>query len=140
MKDLKNIYEDCGSFEIITKLRKSWKLQKSIEYFLDNSVTLVNGKNACTYKPKFTDKGVCYFTDYTFVAEERKDGSILSKQTNYSDMWISFVAAHLDPEERDEYLKGLNKFVDRMAEAMKEELLLTNQLKKDLRDERNLTD
>ena len=138
MIDIKQVYKKSGSTELINKLREAGKLEEVVRRFTrtTKSVNFVidGDENACHYKPQDADEGFCYFTDYTFVVDDYKYGSnSFFRQTDHSDMWVSFMTSHLQGEAKADYLRGLNKFVDNVAVTMKNEMLLSNKIKEEFK-------
>ena len=86
----------------------------------------------CEYKVP----GVCAttysFTDYTFLVTTHHKGELGRRIEDYSDEWSQYLFQCLQGKERDVYLQGLKKFIDKFSKVIGSQFLNALSTEKDL--------
>lgn len=126
MKDKYELYVENGSIEFLNKLYENKKLYdffKGYEYV--RMETHVAKRTNCfkvydmiinPVDDQFENRNY-YFADYFYL--DFGESGIYDE----SDRWIKYILKHLQGEERKKYLKGLQEFSEKMAQAVREDIL-----------------
>lgn len=144
MKNIRNLYAENSSIELLSKVERKQILRKVLLEFLGRDIKIGFGDirkwkvDEFDYKEQKTiDYGVeflCerkvadfihtyHFTDYTFVTTCRHVGDYYDRVEDDSDKWISYLLIRLKGEEKDRYLNGLKEFSNKISTDIQKQLL-----------------
>lgn len=144
MRDIHNIYVENSSVNITKQMYKAGRIKQifldfakedlpgffgDIKYRIydefDYSKQQVIGEGPeffCEYKvPGFC--ATYSFTDYTFIVIKHHSGDYGRQINDYSDEWVRYLSHYLQDEEREEYLKGMKKFISKLSKTIENQFL-----------------
>ena len=144
MRDIHNIYVENSSINLTKKMYKDGRLRQIILDFtkedmpgffydikyriydeFDYSKEQIVGEGPefyCEYKvPDFC--ATYSFTDYTFIVNVHHNGEYGRRINDYSDEWTQYLSQHLQGKERDEYIQGIKKFIDKLSKTIENQFL-----------------
>ena len=153
MRDIHNIYAENSSVNLTKKMYKDGRIRQifldftkedcpgffgDIKYRIydefDYSKEQIVGEGPefyCEYKfPGFC--ATYSFTDYTFMVNMHHMGEIGRQIKDYSDEWTQYLFQHLQGKERDEYIQGIKKFIDKLSKAIENQFLNAVSAEKEL--------
>ena len=136
MRDIRKLYAENSSTELLNKLNNTDELNKVISGFgfYDPSTKwdfgVTENEYDCYYMPRGSTLKYYYFTDYSFIVKYHEPGESFSKIEDRSDEWVTYLIERLQGEYKDKYIKGLQEFSDKISQAFKQDVLKSVSLAK----------
>lgn len=141
MIDIRKLYVENSSVELLNKLNETNQLNRVMEYFTrnlgDKFKFYIKQDEYITHVEDAWRYIRVQITDYTYIEDiDRKvDGH--RQFEDASDKWRNYLVAHLQGEAKETYLRGLQQFAEKMAKSVKKQIkqsAKTEQAQRDLID------
>ncbi|MBO5910262.1 MAG: hypothetical protein J6Q15_02000 [Clostridia bacterium] len=129
MKNIRELYAENSTIDLLIKINAIGKLDTVFDNFKGGNIfntwhfKLKGQEFEGCYLPTIGDSKRYYLTDYSLIRTTHRPGEKYTQIEDLSDEWISYLVSHLQGEDKEKYLIGLQTFINKMTLSFKQQIL-----------------